>query len=224
MPKSKHAVKPTKTQGDRHDVTAKGNSPVKPTRTPTPPTQSPRRTDAALQPKAPLEVLVSRAIEEELEWYFAYGDSALSRGDVTILPSYAAVRVLATEPEGAVKGKAIELALTVQRCLASLRAPHASVLRTAYTPRRWPEPLERAFESAAPIAVRLALAHDPWPPRRSRSGLEEAAAMRLSAAIVAKSRELRVDRLRARAERLLGHGVVAYATARALEGADLGVA
>jgi hypothetical protein len=217
MPKSKHAVKRTRTEGDRHDVTAKRPNTVNPTRTP----NTPRRTDAVLQPKAPLEVLVSRAIDQELEWFFAYGEAALSRGDVTILPSYAAVRILATEPEAAVQGKALELALTVQRCLLSLRAPHASVLRTAYTPRRWPRPLERAFESAAPIAVRLALANDPWPPRRPRSGLEEAAALRLSAAIVAKSRGLRVERLRASAERLLGHGVVAYAAARALNGGDL---
>jgi hypothetical protein len=188
------------------------------------PTTPPRRTDAALKPKAPLEVLISRALDQELEWYFAYGEAALARGEVTILPSYAAVRVIATEPEGAVKGKAVELAITVQRCLLSLRALHASILRTAYTPRRWPEPVARAFRSAAPIAVRLALASDPWPARRSRSGLEEAAASRLSAAIVARSSTLRVDRLRARAETLLGQGVVAYATARALEGGDLGVA
>jgi hypothetical protein len=222
MTKPKNAVKPNKTQGDRHDVTAKEPNPVKSTQPSTP--LPPRRTDAALKPKAPLEILISRALDQELEWYFAYGEAALCRGDVTILPSYAAVRVLATEPESAVRGKAVDLALTVRKCLLSLRAPHASVLRTAYTPRRWPEPIERAFQSAAPIAVRLALAGDPWPPRRSRSGLEEAAASHLSAALVAKRRHLRVARLRARAERLLGHAVVAYMNARALEGAALGVA
>ncbi len=222
MPKSKHAVKPTKTQGDRHDVTAKDPNSLKPTQTSTPP--SPRRTDAALKPKAPLDVLISRALDQELEWYFAYGEAALLRGDVTILPSYAAVRILATEPENAVQKKAIELALIVRVCLLALPEPHASVLRTAYTPRRWPEPIERAFESAAPIAVRLALASEPWPPRRSRSGLEEAAASRLSAAIVAKSRRVRVAALRARAERLLGHAIVAYANARARKGGALGIA
>ena len=118
----------------------------------------PRRTDAALKPKAPLDVLVSRALDQELDWYFAYGEAALYRGDVTILPSYAAVRILATETERDVREKATGLALTVRSCLLSLRVPHASVLRTAYTPRRWPEPIERAFQSAAPIAVRLALA------------------------------------------------------------------
>ena len=219
MTKTKNEVKPAKTQGARHDVTAKDPNPVKPTQPSTPP---PRRTDAALKPKAPLEVLVSRALDQELEWYFAYGEAALLRGDVTILPSYAAVRILATEPEDAVQRKAILLGVTVRKCLLSLRAPHASVLRTAYTPRRWPEPVERAFQSAAPIAVRLALANDPWPPRRSRSGLEEAAASRLCAAIVARSPQLRVRRLRVRAERLLGHAVVAYMNARALEGAALG--
>jgi hypothetical protein len=198
MRKANHAVKPTKTQGDRHDVSAKEPSAMKPTRLSPPP---PRRTDAALKPKAPLEVLISRALDQELEWYFAYGEAALARGSVAILPSYAAVRVIATEPESAVQGKAVELARTVQRCLLSLRALHASILRTAYTPRRWPEPIARAFQSAAPIAVRLALSSDPWPPPT-----------------------LRVERLRTRAETLLGQGVVAYATARALEGGDLGVA
>jgi hypothetical protein len=51
MTKSKHAAKPTKTQGDRHDVTAKEPTPMKPTRSSTSP---PRRTDAALEPKAPM--------------------------------------------------------------------------------------------------------------------------------------------------------------------------
>jgi len=51
-----------------------------------------------------------------------------------------------------------------------------------------------------------------------------AAASRLSAAIVARSRQLRVHRLRMRAERLLGHAVVAYMNARALEGGALGIA
>ena len=223
MPKSKHAVKPTKTQGDRHDVTAKDPNSLKPTQPSTPP--SSRRTDAALKPKAPLDVLISRALDQELEWYFAYGEAALLRGDVTILPSYAAVRILATEPENAVQKKADRASRSsVRICLLALREPHASVLRAAYTPRRWPEPIERAFESAAPVAVRLALASDPWPPRRSRSGLEEAAASRLSAAIVAKSRRVRVDRLRARAARLLGHAAVAYMNARALEGGALGIA
>ena len=217
MTKAKNAPKPAKTQGDRHDVTAKESmkSPAIP--------PSPRRTDAALKPKAPLAIRISRALDQELEWYFAYGEAALSRGDVTILPSYAAVRVLATQPDSAVGGKAADLARTVRRCLLSLRTPHASVLRTAYTPRRWPEPIKRAFQSAAPIAVRLALAGDPWPPRRSRSGLEEAGASRLCAAIVANNRQLRVARLRARAERLLGHAVVAYMKTRALEGASLGL-
>ncbi len=221
MTKSKHAVKSTKTQGDRHDVTAKTTTQMKSTR---PSTSRPRRTDAAHKPKAPLDVLISRALDQELEWYFAYGEAALWRGDIKILPSYAAVRILATEPEDAVHKKATELALTVRVCLLSLRAPHASVLRTAYTPRRWPEPIERAFQSVAPIAVRLTLASDPWPPRRSRSGLEEAAASRLSTAIVAKSRRVRVARLRARAERLLGRAVVAYMDARALKGGALGIA
>ena len=219
MTKTKNAAKPPKTHGDRHDVTAKEPTPVKSTQPSTPP--PPRRTDAALKPKAPLEILVSRALDQELEWYFAYGEAALLRGEVTILPSYAAVRILATEPDSAVQRQAVNLAITVRMCLFSLRGSDASVLRTAYTPRRLPEPVERAFQSVAPIAVRLALAGDPWPPRRSRSGLEEAAASRLSAAIVAKSPTVRVDRLRARAERLLGHAVVAYMNARALEGGAL---
>jgi hypothetical protein len=104
MTKAKNAVKPTKTQGDRHDVTAKTTTPTNPTR---PSTSPPRRTDAALKPRARLDVLVSRALDRELEWYFAYGEAALLRGDVTILPSYAAVRILATEPEDAARAERV---------------------------------------------------------------------------------------------------------------------
>jgi hypothetical protein len=82
---------------------------------------------------------------------------------------------------------------------------------------------KHAVKSTKTQGDRLTLASDPWPPRRSRSGLEEAAASRLSGAIVAKSRRVRVAQLRARAERLLGRAVVAYMEARALKGGALGI-
>jgi len=35
-----------------------------------------RPTESALHPATPLEVMVSRALDQELEWYFAYAESA----------------------------------------------------------------------------------------------------------------------------------------------------
>jgi hypothetical protein len=187
---------------------------------PSPP--PPRRTDVALHPATPLEAIVSRALDQELEWFFAYAESALHRESVGILPSYAAVRILAAEPtDEACRARGHELARTVAGCLHSIAGRHASVLRAAYTPRRWPKAIERTFESLAPIVVRLAFANDPWPERSGHTGLEEAAALRLSASLRDPAK-VKVRELRAQAQRLLGGAVVAYARARALKAPTLG--
>jgi hypothetical protein len=182
-----------------------------------------RRVEMALRPSTPLEQLVTRALDQELEWYFAYAEMALHREDVGILPSYAAARILATAPtEVACRGMAYELAHTVQGCLRALSDRHASVLRSAYTPRRWPKKVEKAFESLAPLAVRLSFAEDPWPARSSRSGLEEAAANRLAAALTG-THPAPVARLKTTAQRLFGAAVGAYTKVRALEAPALGL-
>jgi hypothetical protein len=183
------------------------------------------RIDAALKLTRPLEVRVSRALDQELDWFFAYAEGALCHQSVGMLPPYAAVRVLATEPtDEAFRCRAYELARTVQGCLCRLAGRHASVLRAAYTPRRWPKAVENAFDVLAPIAVRLAFADDPWPPRLSaHTGLEEAVAVRLSAALRDPAK-VKVAKVRIQAQHLLGKAVAAYAKARALEGAALGVA
>ena len=189
-----------------------------PATTPPPTARRARRTDTALQPATPLEVLVSRALDQELEWFFAYAEVALSRDNVGILPSYAAVKVLATEPtDEACRGRAHELARDVRGCLHTLHPRQASVLRAAYTPRRWPRAVESAFDVLAPIVVRLAFAEDPWPARSGHTGLEEAAALRLSAAL-RDPRKVKVAKMKARAQALLGDAIAAYATARSEEG------
>jgi hypothetical protein len=195
--------------------------PAAPTRTPTPPQT--RRTDTALRPATPFEIIVSRALDQELEWYFSYAEAALHRENVGILPSYAAVRILATEPtDEACRGRALELARIVRKCLDALSGSHASVLRAAYTPRRWPRAVERAWGSLSAIVVRLAFAADPWPQRTGHKGLEEAVALRLAAQL-ADEKGVPVVELRSRAQGLLGRAVVAYASARSLESAALGV-
>ena len=175
-----------------------------------------RRTDTALHPATPLEIIVSRALDQELEWYFSYAEAALQRDSVGMLPSYAVVRVLATEPtDEACRSRAHELARTVRGCLHGIPGRHASVLRAAYTPRRWPRAVENAFDSLAPIAVRLAFAKEPWPARVSaHTGLEEAAAVRLSAALHGPAKA-KVAQMRSQAQRLLGNAIVAYSKARA---------
>jgi hypothetical protein len=182
------------------------------------PAPSARNRVAVAMPTAtPDEFALTRAIDSELEWYLGYGESALSREDVGILPSYAAVRILATAlTDEAVRARAHELARTVRGCLRVLSVRHASVLRTAYTPRRWPRNVLKAWGALAPIAVRLAFAEDPWPERSSRSGLEEAVATQLSAALVNKG-HVPVARLRNQAARLFGNAIVAYLKVRSLE-------
>jgi len=195
----------------------------RPTPPSTPPPPPARRTDAALRPATPLEVIVSRALDQELEWFFAYAEGALHRDSVGMLPSYAAVRILATEPtDEACRTRALELARTVRKCLDALSGSHASVLRSAYTPRSWPKAVQRTWGSLSAIVVRLAFAADPWPPRSGHKGLEEAAALRLSSAL-ADEDNVPVAQLRSRAQGLLGRAVVAYANARSLESAAMGL-
>jgi hypothetical protein len=175
-----------------------------------------RRADRALHPATPLEALVCCAIDQELEWYHVYAERLLHHDRVGMLPSYAILSVAnaAASDEGC-RVRAQELARTVRACLHALPGRHASVLRAVYTPRRWPKAVESAFDVLTPIAVRLAFAEDPWPPRLSaHTGLEEAAACRLSAALRDPAR-FKVGKLKAQAERLLGKAVSAYAKARA---------
>ena len=140
----------------------------------------------------------------------------MHREGVRMLPSYAAIPILATEPtEEAYHARGLEIAATVKRCLVVVRGRHAEVLRAAYTPRAWPRSVAKAFPGVTAIAVRLAFADDPWPERPSRTGLEAAAAARLGAAITAKS--VPVGRLRGQAQRMLGSAIVAYAGARSLQ-------
>lgn len=190
----------------------------------TPPsfTTQTRRADSALHPATPLEALVSRALDQELDWYFAYGEAALRRNSVGLLPGYAAVSLSKEPTDEVCLARGHELARTVAGCLHGIKGRHASVLRSGYTPRRWPRVIEKTFGSVAPIVVRLAFAEDPWPHRSGHKGLEEATALRLSAALHDPTK-VKVARLRSEAQRLLGGAIVAYATQRALKAPALGL-
>jgi hypothetical protein len=201
MKKPTKTTKSNKTHGATHDVK---------TAQPTPPPARP--TEHGLHPATPLEIMASRAIDQELDWYFSYAESALHRGRIGMVPTYVAVRV--TDPtDAAVQSRAHEIARIVRGCLRGLAPQQAEVLRAVYTPRAWPRNVAKAWGSLSAIAVRLAFLDDPWPPRAGRSGLEHAAALRLSAALTSSS--VSVAKLRNQAERLLAGAVVAYAGLRA---------
>ena len=198
------AQKPTKThtRGATHDVTNKTSKTSAPTET-------------ALHPTTPLEILVSRAMDQELAWYFSYAEPALRRARVDMRPRDTAA--VTTDPTDALlHGRTIDIARIVRGCLSALPPRSAEVLRAVYTPRSWPKNVDKAFDRLSAIAVRLAFAHDPWPPRSGCSGLERATALRLSASLASSG--VPVRRLRRQAQRLLGRAVVAYAGLRALEG------
>jgi hypothetical protein len=181
------------------------------------------RADAALHPTTPLEVMVSRALDQELEWFYVYAESALNRESVGLIPCDVAASLLPSNPTAdALRIKAHELASTVQGCLRALPDRHASVLRAVYTPRRWPKPVEAEFQTLAPLVVRLDLATDPWPARSAHAGLEDAAASRLSARLLA-GKPLATVRLKTQASRLFEAAVVAYTKLRALESPALGL-
>jgi len=153
----------------------------------------------------------------ELEWYFVYAERALARGCVQLVPGHLAA---SEHAEDALLKKAHGIALTVQGCLRALSDLHVSVLRAAYTPRRWPRNVEAAFETLAPIVVRLAVASNPWPHKSGHAGLEEAAAVRLSAQLVS-AKPLAMAKLKLQAGKLFGAAVVAYANVRVLEAPGL---
>ena len=152
--------------------------PPKPAPTQAPPTQPRAGFHRRGTPETPIEVAITRALDQELDWFFAYAEGALHREDVAILPSYAAVRILATSPtdeDVPREGRAgRRTRFLVQVSLGSLRAPHASVLRAAYTPRRWPRLVRSEFKHLSGVAVRLTLGEEIWPPRprspRARGG------------------------------------------------------
>jgi hypothetical protein len=172
----------------------------------------------ALNPSTALELVVTRALDQEFEWYFVYAEKALGRDSVGLLPTYAAtMAVSSNSTDDMLRGRAQTLAQTAQGCLRTLGDRHASVLRAVYTPRRWPGNVEAEFQTLAPIVVRLMLASDPWPARSAHAGLEDAAAARLSARLIA-GRQQHLAPLKARAKRLFGAAVVAYTKLRALEG------
>jgi hypothetical protein len=160
---------------------------------------------------------ISRAMDQELEWYFVYAETALRRGSVQFVPSHVgALLVASSSSDEAIRAKAHELAETVERRVRALPDHHASVLRAVYTPRRWPPNVEATFHPVTPLAVRLAMLKDPWPARTAKQGLEEAAASRLSARLTTR-KATEMARLKANAVRVFGAAVVAYTKVRVLD-------
>jgi hypothetical protein len=150
-----------------------------------------------------------RKVEEELEWFFGYAESALRRGRVAMLPSHAAARSSSRNA----RPKAQQLARTVEDRLLALAAPHTAVLRAVFTPRRWPRAVQEAFEHLSPIAVRLFVGSIPWPWRSARQGLEEAVALQLAACLRHQDQSF-VEPLRLQACHLFEGAMDAYAHKR----------
>jgi hypothetical protein len=166
------------------------------------------------KPPSPLEAAVVRALDQELAWYFSYAETAARHQNVAFLPSHAATIAAeehATEED--ILFRSAKLASEVGLTLRMMPEPHASVLRAAYTPRRWPTAVVRDFGCLAAIVVRMAVAAHPWPVRSGHDGLEHAAAMHLTRLLMTDS--ARPAALRTKANRLMGKAITAYALARA---------
>jgi hypothetical protein len=187
-----------------------------PTTTPGATPKTPARTSA--RPRTTRnEVLLTRALDQELEWFFGFAEQAAQREDVGILPNYVAPRILVACPnDAAVRLQALELATMVRGCIRGLPTRDAGVLRAVYTPRLWPKVLTNAFETLTPIAIRLSIADDPWPQRTAKKGFETAIASRLAARLLRKER-VPVARMREQANRLFGSAVGAYLKRRSEE-------
>jgi len=150
-------------------------------------------------------------MDDELEWFFGYAESALRHGRLSLLPSYVAEGGRVRDA----RAKANRLGVAVQACLGALPNPHAVVLRAVFSPRRWPSIVQENFGHFAPLAVRLFCTLDPWPRRHSHQGLEEAAALQLAARLQGPE-SMQVDGLRVQALRLFEAARAAYVTQRQL--------
>jgi hypothetical protein len=151
-----------------------------------------------------LEVLVAVAFDQELEWYFSYAEGAKRIGNVSFLPTHESKRLAAIDdsPEATMR-RGLELATAVQSTLGAMPAHHAGVLRAVFTPRRWPNAVEREF-------------NHPWPARNNHDGLETAAAHHLAQQLAHD--RARPAALRKTARGLMGKAVKAYVYARAKGG------
>jgi hypothetical protein len=160
---------------------------------------------------------VTKAIDQELAWYFGYAESANRLGTLALVPAYVAAQLgalLDSEDVMAIRARA--LAATVEGALGEVPTQSAGVLRAVYTPRRWPVGVVREFGSLAAVVVRIACTEDPWPARCSHDGLERAAALQLARRLAEETASPAA--LRKTARRLMGSAITAYVRARA-EGA-----
>jgi hypothetical protein len=180
----------------------------------------PRRAQASLTPETeactllPGPVQVSKAIDQELSWYFGYAESAHRLGSLALVPPYVAAQLPASsDSEEVMAARARNLVTTVQSALRKVPTQPAGVLRAVYTPRRWPIGVVREFGSLSAVAVRIACTEDPWPARSSHDGLEHAAAQELARRLTQETASPAA--LRKTARRLMGSAITAYVRARA---------
>jgi hypothetical protein len=160
-----------------------------------------------------LGVDVNRAIDQELNWFFAFAEAAKRSGSITFLPTLVATQMAAEKAtDDEMLATAQELVTTVQAALDRVPTRHASVLRAAYTRRRWPVSLRREFARLTPIVARIACIEDPWPARTSRDSLEFASAVRLARGLAKDVG--RPAALRKQARQLMGEAITAYVRAR----------
>jgi hypothetical protein len=174
---------------------------------------------ANVAPEADLEVAIAQALDQELDWYFSYAESAKRFGNVAFLPTHESQRLAEVDDsDDAIARRALQLTTTIQSSLNAIADSDAGVLRAVFTPRRWPNAVTREFAHLSAIAVRLTCAANPWPSRNNHDGLETAAGHYL-AHLLAEDRA-QPARLKKAAGALMGKAVTAYAYARA-KGANL---
>ena len=174
----------------------------------------------AIVPATRLEVEVTRAIDQELAWFFGYAESANRLGNLALVPPYVAAQLAASsEAEETMTKRALALFATVQLAIRGVPTHCAGVLRAVYTPRRWPIAVVREFGSLSAVVVRLVCTENPWPERSSHDGLEHANAMHLARMLAQGTAS--PGALRKTARRLAGSAITAYVRARAKGAATL---
>ncbi len=156
----------------------------------------------------------SRAVDQELEWFFNSVESDMGLRS-TFLASIGRHTAGSHAPSPDEAVDATHAQRVIRRCLEAIEETDEAVLRCAYTQRDWPVVLWDQFGRLTGIVVRLACAHETVPEgERAQEIFEMNHAAWLASEIHRRVIDPMFLRLRTHAQGRFARATAAYARAR----------